>query len=323
MSNYGRDVLWDAATWADLDQAVSDEVNRVRVARKIFRTEDVSSATGAAPFWVSVAEITQLSMPETKARPFVDISVPFWLTVGQAEAEDTLHTGRTLARAAAKLLAMAEDHTIFRGGTPMPNAAVRTSNQNGLIGLAQQSGMQPRAVLPIAADNPADLHARPRSLLAKVNRGITDQTAAGWPGPYALILGAGLYTAASARLDPGSAETPAGPARTDASPLPPERRAGAGDRGTRVARRRCDDDLHGERGVSDVLGRGTARPPGRPLPLSCLRTFPVCGYRSGEHYAFPRLSEWITPSPVQPSHRRHRAPASCGPARTEPSTAST
>jgi uncharacterized linocin/CFP29 family protein len=209
MSNYGRDVLWDAATWADLDQAVSDEVNRVRVARKIFRTEDVSSATGAAPFWVSVAEITQLSMPETKARPFVDISVPFWLTVGQAEAEDTLHTGRTLARAAAKLLAMAEDHTIFRGGTPMPNAAVRTSNQNGLIGLAQQSGMQPRAVLPIAADNPADLHARPRSLLAKVNRGITDQTAAGWPGPYALILGAGLYTAASARLDPGSAETPA------------------------------------------------------------------------------------------------------------------
>ena len=41
MKNNGRDELWDSATWADLDKAVSEEVKRSRVARKVFHTEDV------------------------------------------------------------------------------------------------------------------------------------------------------------------------------------------------------------------------------------------------------------------------------------------
>lgn len=207
MSNYGRNTLWDAATWADLDQAVSEEVERVRVARKVFRTEDLLSPDGFAPFWVSGAEIQQpLSLPETSARPFVEISVPFWLTPAQAEAEHTLHTGRTLARAAAKFLALSEDHTIFRGDVAMPpNLPALTRNRAGLVGLAAAS---PSPALRVAAANSRNRHARPRSLVDRVNTGVTDLAAAGWPGPYALILGTALYMTASARLHPDSEETP-------------------------------------------------------------------------------------------------------------------
>ena len=51
MENYRRDDFWDAATWAELHQAVLDEVDRVRVARKVFYTEDLSGAPCGAPSW--------------------------------------------------------------------------------------------------------------------------------------------------------------------------------------------------------------------------------------------------------------------------------
>ena len=42
MENYRRDDFWDAATWADIDQAALAEAQQIRVARKVFRTEDLS-----------------------------------------------------------------------------------------------------------------------------------------------------------------------------------------------------------------------------------------------------------------------------------------
>ena len=211
MSNFGRDALWDTATWSELDQAVSEELERVRVARKVFRTEDLG-ASGAPPPWVSVAEIQRALpiarfIPEDGARPFVEISVPFWLTPAQAEAEDTLHTARKLARACARLLALAEDHVILRGERMPSGWQVRARNMSGLRGLAAVTVAA--HMLQLDPKSPVDVHRQPISLVDKANQGMTGLTANGWAGPYALILGQDVYSIAYSRLYKDSGKTAA------------------------------------------------------------------------------------------------------------------
>jgi hypothetical protein len=110
MSNYGRDQIWDAETWADIDAAVLEEVRRVRVAQRLFPSYNLAAADGTSPSWISsagvetetsVSGITTLEIPERAADPFMELEVPFRLTPAQAQAEAKLHTARTLARMAA------------------------------------------------------------------------------------------------------------------------------------------------------------------------------------------------------------------------------
>jgi Encapsulating protein for peroxidase len=199
--NYRRDELWDAATWADIDQAVLDEVQRVRLARKLFPTEDLGAATGGVPSWVSTAAVVTapppLSIPAGNAEPFVEISMPFDLTTAQAEAENTLHTARALARLAAKWVAMAEDLVVFRA---------RTLGAPGLtaITVVPGSGIWQRGnrrVLPRGG-------ARAQRLLGAIDGGLAQLGASGWPAPYALVLGANLYRAYFSQLNPPTPETP-------------------------------------------------------------------------------------------------------------------
>ena len=211
MSNFGRDALWDAATWSELDQAVSEELDRVRVARKVFRTEDLG-ASGAPPSWVSVAEIQTEQdgpvtrfIPEDEARPFVEISAPFWLTPAQAEAEETLHTARTLARATAKVLGLVEDRIILGGAEAVPKEwQVHARNADGLQALAIVDDNRKLERVKRGDDDKG-----PRSLVDIVNDGITKLTADGWAGPYALILGQDVYSEASSPLYKHSAKTAA------------------------------------------------------------------------------------------------------------------
>ncbi len=201
MLNYRRDDLWDAATWADIDQAVLDEVQNVRVARKVFPTEDLGIATGGAPSWVSTAQVFRaaglLLIPEGDARPFIELSVRFQVTPAQVEAEGTLHTARTLARMAAKSVAQAEDQIILPGPAFLRSAL--GTNTRGLSGLNQI-----RPAKPVRPRVPPGTP--PEAFLDTVTDAITDLATAGWPDPYALILGGDLYTDAFSRLPTG--ETP-------------------------------------------------------------------------------------------------------------------
>ena len=45
-NNLGRDNLpgWNAQVWTDIDQAVLDEVGRIRVAQKVFHSENTPNA---------------------------------------------------------------------------------------------------------------------------------------------------------------------------------------------------------------------------------------------------------------------------------------
>jgi uncharacterized linocin/CFP29 family protein len=199
--NYRRDELWDAATWADIDQAVLDEVKSVRVARKVFPTEDLGAAPGGVPSWISTAAVapppSPLSIPAGNAQPFVEISMPFQLTPAQMEAESTLHTARTLARLAAKSVAMAEDLVVFQDRT-LPVPGLTASNVvpgSGIYQLGRAGLMRPPGP-------------RSQRLLRAVNAGLARLGATGWPAPYALILGGNLYRAYLSPLAVGTEQTP-------------------------------------------------------------------------------------------------------------------
>jgi len=215
--NYRRDDLWDAATWADIDQAVLDEVQKVRVARKVFHTEDLSASGAGVPSWLSRAQVKKLAgenalyIPEGDAHPFVEISVWFQLTPAQAEAESTLHTARTLARMAAKSVAMAEDYITLANdpvnwAAAAPNVPPRfppramVANKDELKGVVV-GGQKEAEVKGDRALTEA------QKLLNTVTAQMAALTSAGWPDPFALILGQELYKQAHSRLDPNSAET--------------------------------------------------------------------------------------------------------------------
>ena len=205
MLNYRRDGLWDAAAWADIDQAVLDEVQRVRVARKVFHTEDLSTATGGPPSWVSNAQVTYIGpsnarhIPEQLGRPFAEISVPFQLTQAQVDAESALHTARTLARTSASALALSEDWIVFRGSAAvLPRGTFATNYRPGPIGVY----LRGRLEVVAAGANRAD------ELLNAVTAGLGYLATNGRPGPYALVLGGRLYVDAYSLLPGGSVETP-------------------------------------------------------------------------------------------------------------------
>jgi len=203
MSSYGRDALWDAATWAELDEVVAEEVKRVSVARKVFRTEDLRTTSGAAPYWISGAEIQTtrdgMMLGAGHGLPFIEVSVPLRLTTAQVEAEETLHTTRTLARAAAKNVALAGDHIIFRGWMARPgNFGVKLRNASRRQGLADMN-RGPKLDLAFAPAVPTDPDDRVTALVNAVADGLSGLGSAGWTQPYALVLDARLYSDASFR----------------------------------------------------------------------------------------------------------------------------
>ncbi len=158
--NYQPEQIWDAATWAETDEAVAEEVNRVGVARRALCIERVMAADGTAPSWVSGATVQDgglLRIPEGDAHPFVEISAGFTLTGAQVENEATLHIGRTLARMAAKHVAGAEDAFILQG-----------TGQAGLLGRPHQSVrvtnsgfVDRRGVVSAPVDDQVVVHLRP------------------------------------------------------------------------------------------------------------------------------------------------------------------
>jgi uncharacterized linocin/CFP29 family protein len=108
----GRDKLWNQQIWSDIDNAVRDEVGRIRVAQKVFPCTLLPSGQQVPADKVG-PELLHIEEGETK--PFVEIWVEFTLTQSQVESEESLHTGRTLARMAANKVATAEDALLFQG----------------------------------------------------------------------------------------------------------------------------------------------------------------------------------------------------------------
>ncbi len=188
-NNLGRDQLWTPQIWADIDKAVLDEVGAIRVVQKVFNgtTAPNSSNVPADEF-----DPDEMRIAEGRTKPFLELSVEFSLTQSQVDNEATLHTARTLAKLAAKSLALAEDTLLLQGSRADLPQIVKVNNkgsaEDGIIGDREEREL---TVKPLEAGS-GSIGYGPH-LFTAVVQGIAELTKRGQPGPYALLLESSVY----------------------------------------------------------------------------------------------------------------------------------
>jgi uncharacterized linocin/CFP29 family protein len=180
-----NDVNWPESIWAEINEAVVKEVAKVRIAQKVFPT----SLFDNDPTEVinDVITFPALTIQEGSTKPFVEIFCEFPLTSAQVSKEGEKKTGKTLARMAAKEIALAEDLVVLQGKNgklpPSVKAQQRESASDGLLGEAAAAALTVNKVVP----------ARPgivwgENTFAEVAKGIAQLTGKGQAPNYALIL---------------------------------------------------------------------------------------------------------------------------------------
>jgi hypothetical protein len=103
-NNLGRERIWNPEIWTAIDKAVKDEIGQIRVAQKVF---PATLMPGAVAVPDDSIDLENLRITEGLTKPLIEISVEFSMSQAQADNEATLRTGRTLAKLAAKNVAMA------------------------------------------------------------------------------------------------------------------------------------------------------------------------------------------------------------------------
>jgi len=101
------DFDWPEVIWKETNDAVLAEVGKVRVAQKVFPTAHLDNSPVQVPD--ELINFQNLSIQEGQTKPFVELFATFTLTSTQVKQEVEQKTGKTLARMAAKALALAED----------------------------------------------------------------------------------------------------------------------------------------------------------------------------------------------------------------------
>lgn len=113
-----NEVNWDQAVWKEINDAVKMEMGKVRIAQKVFPTMMFDTNPTEIPNDViNFQDPDGLSIKEGRTKPFVEIYQEFPLTNTQVGKEAQIKTCKTLARMAAKALALAEDTILFQGDT--------------------------------------------------------------------------------------------------------------------------------------------------------------------------------------------------------------
>lgn len=186
---------WPQTIWDEINKAVKAEVGKIRKAQLVFPT--VVFDNDPTQIINDVINFADLSIEEGKTKAFVEIYKEFPLTSTQVKQEPTIRTCKTLARMAAKAIALAEDTIIFQGAdVTLPgdvSANNRASANSGLLGEAVKDPddsdpnkvSEPRKV-PYLADNPnVDYGA---GTFRAVTEGIQLLVSKGQAPPYALFL---------------------------------------------------------------------------------------------------------------------------------------
>jgi uncharacterized linocin/CFP29 family protein len=186
-NTFGRDKVWDDATWQEIDKAVLAEVGGIRVAQKVFPTQSIPNGQYVpADHFHPGGGV--LRVDEGITRPMIEIGVPFALTQGQIDSESNLHTGMTLAKQASRLVALAEDILFFQGDVHLPQRVEVRNREAANPGLLRAAD----AIPPVRVE-PVDESGYRENTFRAVTEGIARLIAAGQPGPYALILESGVY----------------------------------------------------------------------------------------------------------------------------------
>jgi uncharacterized linocin/CFP29 family protein len=182
----GREGMWTPQIWSEIDRAVTADVGRVRVAQKIFPSQQKPGQDNvqADILTVSNAPGDPLMIQEGVTLPFLEIAAKFALTQSQMNNEGTLRTAQTLAQLSARKVALAEDLLFFQGGKAQLPVGVTVANGNqGWTGLLDIPGtLKPIEVTPLPSGGFGE------NTFKGVSQGISELIAAGHPGPYALVL---------------------------------------------------------------------------------------------------------------------------------------
>lgn len=201
--NNSNEVNWDANTWKDINDAVVAEVLKVRTAQKVFPTMVLDNNPTEIPN--DVINFADLSIKEGQTKQFVEIFHEYRLTATQVCKEPQIKTCKTLARMAAKALALAEDTVIFQGQTGVLPANVQAdllaSACDGLLGEADPPGgtddndpnkvSNPILVNPPVNPKPGVLFGE--NTFSAVAEGIAKLTAKAQAPKFALFLPVKVY----------------------------------------------------------------------------------------------------------------------------------
>ena len=188
MNNLHRELapISDAA-WAEIEEEASRTLKRHLAARRVV---DVQGPKGLELSAVGTGHLREIQAPgqgiqasQREAKALVELRVPFELT---RQAIDDVERGATDSdwspvKEAARKIAFAEDRSVFDG-----YAAA------GIQGIRQGSSNAPVAL-------PSNV----RGYSGAVAQAVSQLRLAGVNGPYALVLGAEAYTAASGGSDEG------------------------------------------------------------------------------------------------------------------------
>jgi uncharacterized linocin/CFP29 family protein len=188
MNNLHRELapISDKA-WAQIEEEASRTLKRHLAGRRVV---DVSGPKGFELSAVGTGHLHEIQAPadgiraaQRDARALVEYRVPFTLT---RQAIDDVERGAADAdwspvKDAARTIAFAEDRAIFDGYSAGGIQGIRDGSSNPTVGLPSK-----------VADYPA-----------AVAQAVSQLRLAGVSGPYALVLGAKAYTAASGGSDGG------------------------------------------------------------------------------------------------------------------------
>lgn len=188
MNNLHRELapVSDAA-WAGIEDEARRTFTRNLAGRRVV---DVVGPAGLKLAAVTTGHLRPLDAPgegvlahQRLAQPVIELRAPFTVT---RQAVDAVERGAQDSdwqpvKDAAKQIAFAEDHLVFRG-----------SDDIGITGIAPGSSNAP---LPLPADA--------RQIPDTVARALSALRLAGVAGPYSLLLSARAYTAVTETTDHG------------------------------------------------------------------------------------------------------------------------
>jgi len=188
MNNLHRELApISEAAWAQIEEEASRTLKRHLAARRVV---DVPDPKGLAFSAVGTGHVRRIAAPgdgiqsmQREVKALVELCVPFQLSRQQIDDVErgALDSDWSPVKDAAKKIAFAEDRAVFDGYAAAGIQGMREGSSN------------PRLVLPPKAEGYPGV----------VAQAVSQLRLAGCDGPYALVLGADAYTAASGGSDDG------------------------------------------------------------------------------------------------------------------------
>lgn len=182
--------FWNNQVWAGINAAVTQAVGAIRVSQNVFQ---LLNLPGVSSVPADHFDPDKMSITEGLTKPYVELAVEFSLTNGQVNADPAGATAITLAKLAARNLALAEDMLILQGkdATLPPTIKIESGAESlgsGIIGLAKRSIM----VKPPDPSTPTNSGG---NILAAISQGIAHLTHDVQAKDYALIEDTNAFAA--------------------------------------------------------------------------------------------------------------------------------